>query len=509
MGNSASASYSPYSGSFDTTTQDDNRDTFGSAGNNDGVGGIKKISGGDGGDADTGGGGVYLSAAVLESLNSSMDVSTVASPFLDDSSRGDGEEARKDRISRHSFASSYNKVLANNSAGLTTFLLLNTMIGSGILNQPYVFRQSGLVGGLVGFLVASVATWYGLLILTDAGIHMNILEYSGLAKRAFAQNGERLIDVSIIVSAFGSMLGYILVVGTTLSGLLISWGCTYMLCDVFFTTIITVSLFVTPICLFRHFGHLAFLSLFSVLAIVAVLMLVIIGGPLKYQPNSGSITIFNVRGTLTSIGSIIFSLSCASANFQAFISTEKPARNMGSWRVVTGTAVSIGSIMCAAMGVAGYLSFRDTTNGEILDNFPQVGFDFFKVMVVTHLILYIPVNFVIMRYSIVKLFAGVRSETLPFWKHTLLTIVLIAGTTAFVLMMLGLGLASGDAFALILNITGGIGGSLATFILPSAIYLKLMPVTGGLRTLAICLLLFGCTVMITSVTVTIADFSSR
>ena len=38
----------------------------------------------------------------------------------------------------------------SNSANLTTFLLLNTMIGSGILNQPYVFRTSGIWGGIAG-----------------------------------------------------------------------------------------------------------------------------------------------------------------------------------------------------------------------------------------------------------------------------------------------------------------------------------------------------------------------
>jgi hypothetical protein len=38
----------------------------------------------------------------------------------------------------------------NNSKYLTTFLLLNTMIGSGILNQPYVFYESGFIGAVSG-----------------------------------------------------------------------------------------------------------------------------------------------------------------------------------------------------------------------------------------------------------------------------------------------------------------------------------------------------------------------
>ena len=79
-------------------------------------------------------------------------------------------------------------------------------------------------------------------------------------------------------------------------------------------------------------------------------------------------------------------------------------------------------------------------------------------MVVVHLIFYIPVNFVLMRYSIVKLFTGKKSEDLPVLTHTVLSVVLLAGTTIVVLLLLSLGLESGAVFSLILDITGGIGG---------------------------------------------------
>ena len=449
--------------------------------------------------------GVYLSKSVLDAISATTD--DAFSPLIDSA------EQAKERVSRYSFSSGYTGTIAgvaNNSAALTTFLLLNTMIGSGILNQPFVFRESGVVGGAVAFLVAAWATWVGLLVLTEAGLYVNVLEYSGLAKRAYAKNGERLIDISIIITSFGSILGYILVVGSTTSSLLVSWGCAPGVCNNVNSTIFMVTFLVTPICLYRHFGHLAILSLFSILAIVCVLLLVIIGGPMQPKPagGQGPVELFNLEGTLASTGSIVFSLSCASANFQAFISTEKQSRNLDSWMKITSTAVFVGALMCAGMGIAGYLSFRNTTTGEILDNFSGHAYDFFKVMVVTHLVLYIPVAFVIMRYSVVKLIWGLRSETLPFITHTVLSVALIAGTTAFVLMLLSLGLASGQAFSLILNVTGGIGGSLATFILPSAIYLKLVPARSGgrLRGVAILLFVVGIAVLVAVLAAEIINF---
>lgn len=367
-----------------------------------------------------------------------------------------------ERESRLSFASVYSSVHPTNSAMLTTFLLLNSMIGSGILNQPYVFYQSGIVGAIIFFIIAATGTFTGLMCLTAAGIEVNVLEYSGLANKAFPGQGDRLVDVSIIILAFGAQLGYILIVGTTLSDLFTSWGCNSVMCGDYSLTIISVATLVTPVCMFRHFGHLAFLSLFSVVAIVSVLTLVLIGGPIKHRLDhtSNSYDAFSATGTISSTGSIVFSLSCAAANFQAFISTEKKAQTLSGWSKVTGTAVFVGMLMCMAMGIAGYLSFGDDTQGMILDNFPQHGFDIFKVMVVTHLILYIPVNFVIMRYSLVKITTGKRSELLPFTTHTLLTVGLLVFITAIVLLLLAVGLASGTAFSLILNITGGIGGKL-------------------------------------------------
>lgn len=398
-----------------------------------------------------------LSPLLTEPNSSGADVEAVEATYFTSYKE---MNSRADRQSRQSFASSFSALNPKNSAALTTFLLLNTMIGSGILNQPYVFRESGLLGGILGFILASIATWTGLLCLTEAGIKEDVLEYSGLAFRAFDKHGERLVDVAIIILAFGAQLGYILVVGTTLSGLLGSWGCDMFLCNNFLTTIVSVGLFIAPVCMFRHFGHLAYLSLFSIAAIVAVLLLVLIAGPIKHQTEhiSDHYRTFSFSGMMASTGSIVFSLACASANFQAFITTEKKAQNATSWSYITGSAVLAGTMMCCIMGFVGYLSFGSNTEGMILDNFTQSGYDFFKIMVVTHLILYIPVNFVIMRYSLVKITTGLRSELLHFTTHTVLTLALLTGITAIVLLLLSLGLASGEAFSLILNLTGGIGG---------------------------------------------------
>ena len=229
---------------------------------------------------------------------------TPFTPLISDNITSDSETETENAVAH----------LPQNNYALTTFLLLNTMIGSGILNQPYVFENSGVLGGVFGFLLASVLTWYGLNLLTEAGVSSNIYEYSGLAKHAFGEIGEVIIDVSIIIVTFGAQLGYILVVGDTMTNLFQSWGCASNICNLNVVTGLAVVFLISPFCLYRHFGHLAWLSIFSIVTIVSVLLLVTIGGPLTQ--NHGSITLINISGMLRSTGSIVFSLNCSSANFQ-------------------------------------------------------------------------------------------------------------------------------------------------------------------------------------------------
>lgn len=92
---------------------------------------------------------------------------TIESPLYvgdsvgDSSQRIEGNDEHRGRVisaedmkSRLAMSSSFSHLNIQNPAALTIFLLVNTMIGSGILNQPHVFEASGLLGGLIGFIIA-------------------------------------------------------------------------------------------------------------------------------------------------------------------------------------------------------------------------------------------------------------------------------------------------------------------------------------------------------------------
>jgi len=364
-----------------------------------------------------------------------------------------------------------------NGKSATVFLLLNTMIGSGILNQPQVFSQAGIVGTLLLYVIGACSVFLGLQLLIECGVKHKKLGFTELANHAFGRKGDLIADLAVVLSNFGGLLSYLTVVGGQLSYMIKestarpddqSWYFEE------YTILPMVALaIILPLCLTRHYGHFVFISYVSICSITAVMLCVLIAGPIKgAQFQHSPLLWISLTGMMRKFGSVIFALACAYAAFHAFESMSPPLQTTGDWMQVTSLAVVIGGSMCLVTGIAGYTSFRESTAGDILDNFDGPYFYFFKILLVMHLILYIPLDFVVLRHSFCKLFNmdAVEMSTLP---YTALTVVLLAFTVYATLLSYYMGLSEGDAFGYILDITGGVCGSLLGFVLPGAIYLKL------------------------------------
>ena len=189
----------------------------------------------------------------------------------------------------------------NNSEFITVFLILNTMIGSGIMNQPQVFMLAGIVGALLILLVSSFFTWMGLVALIDCGIRHGIDDYSTLAHKAFGVVGEKIMDILIIINNFGSLLSYVTIISGTGSSLIQRWGCyNHPYCGENLLTIFLILGIVLPLCLLYYYGHLGIVSVLSIGAIWCVLIFVLFGGPLTtYKMNHRNINIINANGNIT------------------------------------------------------------------------------------------------------------------------------------------------------------------------------------------------------------------
>ena len=372
----------------------------------------------------------------------------------------------------------------------TVFLLLNSMIGSGVFNIPHVFSKTGLVSAYFLLTMAAALVYLGLVLLVQVFVEGGSdcpEDYSELSGRVLSPSyGPIITDLSIAIVGFGALLSYVSGI-TNMSTLLItSWTGSENLSTSYLATGLIMLFLVFPLSLQRSYGHFTGISVVSMTSVGLVLCLVVIGGPLyqaKYGTLASSSTSALLLGTgggsapVSQLGSIIFTFSCASATFHTF--KYMRVRTLAEWRVVARTTVFCGWCLCVAMGTAGFLVFGQSTEGIILANF-QMGHvgDFFQLLFILHLILYIPLDFLVARHSLLRL-CGVSSGALVDNKaHAALSFLLLALATLTILFLDASNVRAGQSFSIILNFTGGLGGSIISFVLPAWLFLSQLRASG-------------------------------
>jgi len=384
-------------------------------------------------------------------------------------------------------------VRINNSDASTILLLLNSMIGSGILVQAYVFKKGGIIVVFFEYIVLTIMNYAGVEALVACGFRKQIFDYPKLVESIFGEYGSIAVDSSIVISGYGSLLSYVLIIGSLFKEVTGS-SCSAGYCSVVFLTIIPITLFTVPLCLLRNFAHLAVASYISIFVIGSIMLLVIIGGPIhNVSDNTGTnYNLGNFLGSLTTIGDIVFSLGYIPAVFHAYSGnedkTQKKIEELTLFTTITG------SIMCFITGFIGYLSFVNNTKTNILSNFSGSVGAVFKLFLILHLILFIPGDFVITRAAFLRLF---KLEVKDLSDITYITLtLLIIYTITFNAIMLQVFASNNDNLGSVINLTGGTAGSMLSFIIPGLCCIKLFSKDTFLYYKNFALVLFGVIIFI-------------
>ncbi len=347
----------------------------------------------------------------------------------------------------------------------TVILLLNSMIGSGILVQGYVFKESGILNAILVYIVIACMTYTGIDLLISSADLLQVFDYSQLAVATLGNAGGKVLDFSIAFGNAGALLSYMLIIGTLTSDILSGlFGNSWFTSTYFMPSVLTLAV-ILPSCLIRKFGHLAYISYISIFAIAGTMLLVCIYGPIEsYKHESDELTWSTSGGTLKAIGSVVFAFGFASSVFHAYVALDDSKRSPHNFNVLTSTTILLGVSMCFLTGFIGYFSFRSSTEADILENFNGVLGAIFKIAVIVHLLLYIPGDFVVMRYSLFRLFGTSVQNTSD--KMYIITTVLMLVTVTISACLLNQFASSSQSLTIILDITGGICFSIVNFILP-------------------------------------------
>ncbi|KAF2690656.1 hypothetical protein K458DRAFT_473818 [Lentithecium fluviatile CBS 122367] len=256
--------------------------------------------------------------------------------------------------------------------------MANSIIGAGIIGQPYAFRNAGLVTGTILLI--------GLTITVDWTIRLIVINsklsgtdsFQATVEHCFGKSGLVAISLAQWLFAFGGMVAFCVIVGDTIPRVmdalfpsLSDMSFLWLLTNRRAIIIILILGISYPLSLYRDISKLAKASGLALVS-MTIIIITVITQSFRVPAESrgqlrGSILIHS--GLFESIGVISFAFVCHHNSLLIYGSLRKPT--IDRFSRVTHYSTGISLIACLIMALFGYLTFGDKTLGNVLNNFPN------------------------------------------------------------------------------------------------------------------------------------------
>ncbi|CAM9262966.1 unnamed protein product, partial [Discosporangium mesarthrocarpum] len=249
---------------------------------------------------------------------------------------------------------------------------VNTIVGAGVIALPYAIKQSGLWTGIILMFLSAYLLDRAAIILVVSGVKVKRLNYEELMAAMFGNAGLHAFCFFAFVVAFGAMCAYLIVIGDTIPEIALASGATSTaFTDRAAVILVFAIFFILPLAALKDLKKLSYSSFLSILADALLICIVVFTGPAASRSvediDRSQVGAF-IRPTLfNGLGTISFAYVSHSSSFLLYRSLKK--QDVEAWTSVTDTSISISWFMGIVLALAGYLSFANTTQGDILNNF--------------------------------------------------------------------------------------------------------------------------------------------
>ncbi|KAK7542183.1 transmembrane amino acid transporter protein-domain-containing protein [Phyllosticta citribraziliensis] len=391
--------------------------------------------------------------------------------------------------------------------------MANSIIGAGIIGQPYAFKQAGLLTGIF-LLVALTITvdWTIRLIVINSKLS-GANSFQATVQHCFGSSGLIAISVAQWVFAFGGMVAFCVIIGDTIPHVMEALFPS--LPDTPFLWLLTdrraiIVLFILgisyPLSLYRDIAKLAKASTFALISMIVIIVTVLTQGFTVPKEMKGQITgslIIN-DGVFQAIGVISFAFVCHHNSLLIYGSLKKPT--LDRFARVTHYSTTVSMIACLIMALGGYLTFGDKTQGNVLNNFPtnNILVNVARLCFGLNMLTTLPLEaFVCREVMETYYFPG---EAWDGNRHMVFT-------TTLVVSAMGLSLLTCDLGA-VFELIGATSATALAYILPPLCYLKLSsPKKTGRarleRVAAYVCVGFGCAVLAVSLVLAVAKLGKN
>ncbi|KAK9455829.1 transmembrane amino acid transporter protein-domain-containing protein [Dipodascopsis uninucleata] len=357
--------------------------------------------------------------------------------------------------------------------------MANSIIGAGIIGQPYALLQCGLATGVVLLVVLTfVIDWTIRLMVINAKLS-GTDSYQATVSFCFGKAGYLAISLAQGLFAFGGSIAFTVIIGDTIPHvisalapniseipvlrLLTERGPVMIFCILFISF---------PLSLSRSIANLAKASLLALVSMLVIIVSVIIQGirtPVDERGSfsSKSLLILN-SGVFQGIGVISFAFVCHHNSLLIYGSLRKPT--MDRFARVTHWSTGVSMVACLTLALAGFLTFRDKTAGNVLNNFPGnsviiniARFCFGFNMLTTFPLEILVCREVVLDYVYSTQSSGDTEHSLI--AHRVVTAILTVLTLIIALIVGNLGV--------VLEVVGSTSACMLAYILPPLCYWKL------------------------------------
>jgi sodium-coupled neutral amino acid transporter 11 len=254
----------------------------------------------------------------------------------------------------------------------------NGVVGAGIVGLPSALSQAGLPLGVFFCVFVAVLSQYTIRLLAELGSAHGLGSYLDLSARAFGPWGYNLCAFFQAIFAFGAMLTYLIIFADTVPAVLTDaapeWSAAHPgLVDRRAILALVGALLLLPLSLIRAFGLLArlgLLKLFATLFLVVTVCFYATVLPVVSAKSEAWKYREVHKSFFPALGTIAFAFVC---HHQTFL-VQGSLRNATPRRFAITVALAIfGSFALSLMvAVAGYLTFFETTAGDLFVNYERV-----------------------------------------------------------------------------------------------------------------------------------------
>ncbi|CCU78231.1 amino acid transporter [Blumeria hordei DH14] len=394
--------------------------------------------------------------------------------------------------------------------------MANSIIGAGIIGQPYAMRQAGLLAGIALLVTLTITVdWTIRLIVINSKLSGR-RSFQGTVEYCFGRTGLVAISLAQWAFAFGGMVAFGIIVGDSIPhvaaavwpglGSIPILGLLTNRKAVILVFIMSISY---PLSLYRDISKLAKTSTMALISMVIILITVISQGflvPTESRDTPSASLLTFQSSILQAIGVISFGQSLLFHNWNAcniaYVSTafvchhnslliydSLQAPTIDRFALVTHYSTFISLLACLLMALAGFLTFGSLTEGNVLNNFPpdNVMVNIARLCFGLNMLTTLPLEAFVCREVMATYWFPDKHFSMPF--HLLSTTILIISAMTLSLLICDLGI--------VFELIGATSACMLAYILPPLCYIKLS--TRSWKTIpAIVCVVFGFLVMVIS-----------